>query len=137
MPSFTYEALNNENKTVHGTIEGVDRNSVVATLTKQGLKPLQITLQSAALKRGLSLFKPKVKITDLVIFTRQLSTMVSAGVPLLRALNTLESQAGNKRMKEVLQSIIKDVQGGSALGDALGKFPYVLSDIYVNLVRAG
>ena len=137
MPSFTYEALNNENKTVHGTIEGVDRNSVVATLTKQGLKPLQITLQSAALKRGLSLFKPKVKITDLVIFTRQLSTMVSAGVPLLRALNTLESQAGNKRMKEVLQSIIKDVQGGSALGDALGKFPDVFSDIYVNMVRAG
>lgn len=137
MPTFNYEALNNENKTVRGTVEGVDRNSVVAALTKQGLKPLQVSMQSDSLKKGLALFRPKVKITDLVIFTRQLSTMVSAGVPLLRALNTLESQAENKRMKEVLQSIIKDVQGGAALGDALSKFPDVFSDIYVNMVRAG
>lgn len=137
MPTFTYEALNNENKTLRGTIDGIDRNSVVATLTKQGLKPLQVTLQSDALKKGFALLRPKVKITDLVIFTRQLSTMVSAGVPLLRALNTLESQAENKRMKEILASVIKDVEGGSALGDALGKFPDVFSDMYVNMVRAG
>ena len=137
MPIFNYQALNSENKTIHGTVEGMDRNSVVATLTKQGLKPLQVTIQSTGASKGFSLFKPKVKITDLVIFTRQLSTMVSAGVPLLRALSTLESQAENKRMKEVLTSIIKDVQGGSALGDALSKFPDVFSDIYVNMVRAG
>lgn len=137
MPTFNYEALNNENKTIRGTIDGIDRNSVVGTLTKQGLKPLQVTMQSAQLGKGLPFLKPKVKITDLVIFTRQLSTMVSAGVPLLRALNTLESQAENKRMKEVLQSIIKDVEGGAALGDALAKFPDVFSDIYVNMVRAG
>lgn len=137
MPTFNYEALNNENKTVRGTVDGIDRNSVVGALTKQGLKPLQVSMQSDSLKKGLALFRPKVKITDLVIFTRQLSTMVSAGVPLLRALNTLESQAENKRMKEVLQSVIKDVEGGAALGDALSKFPDVFSDIYVNMVRAG
>lgn len=137
MPTFNYEALNNDNKTVRGTIDGIDRNSIVATLTKQGLKPLQVTMQSDALKKGFAFLQPKVKITDLVIFTRQLSTMVSAGVPLLRALTTLESQVENKRMKEILQSIIKDVQGGSQLGDALAKFPDVFSDIYVNMVRAG
>lgn len=137
MPTFTYEALNSENKTIRGTIDGVDRNAVVASLTKQGVKPLQITLQSDTLKRGFALLRPKVKITDLVIFTRQLSTMVSAGVPLLRALNTLESQAENKRMKEILGSVIKDVEGGAPLGDALGKFPDVFSDMYVNMVRAG
>jgi len=137
MPTFTYEALNSENKTVRGTIDGIDRNSVVAALTKQGVKPLQISLQSDTLKRGFALLRPKVKITDLVIFTRQLSTMVSAGVPLLRALNTLESQSENKRMKEILASVIKDVEGGAALGDALGKFPDVFNDMYVNMVRAG
>jgi type IV pilus assembly protein PilC len=137
MPTFTYEALNSENKTIRGTIDGVDRNAVVASLTKQGVKPLQITLQSDTMKRGFALLRPKVKITDLVIFTRQLSTMVSAGVPLLRALNTLESQAENKRMKEILGSVIKDVEGGAPLGDALGKFPDVFSDMYVNMVRAG
>lgn len=137
MPTFNYEALNNENKTVRGTIDGLDRNSVVASLTKQGLKPLQVTMQSEALKKGFALLKPKVKLTDLVLFTRQLSTMVSAGVPLLRALNTLESQMENKRMQEILQGIIKDVQGGAQLGDALAKYPDVFSDIYVNMVRAG
>lgn len=137
MPTFDYEALNNESKTVHGTIDGIDRNSVVASLTKQGLKPLQVNMQSAGLKKGFSLLKPKVKLTDLVIFTRQLSTMVSAGVPLLRALTTLETQVENKRMKEVMQGIIKDVQGGAQLGDALAKYPDVFSDIYVNMVRAG
>lgn len=137
MPTFTYEALNSENKTIRGTLDGVDRNAVVATLTKQGVKPLQISLQSDTLKKSFALLRPKVKITDLVIFTRQLSTMVSAGVPLLRALNTLESQSENKRMKEILGSVIKDVEGGAALGDALGKFPDVFSDMYVNMVRAG
>lgn len=137
MPTFTYEALNTENKTVQGTVEGVDRNTVVATLGKQGLKPLHVTIQSDALKKGFALLRPKVKITDLVIFTRQLATMVSAGVPILRALSTLESQAENKRMKEILGSLIKDVQGGAALGDALAKFPDVFSDMYVNMIRAG
>lgn len=137
MPTFTYEATNSENKTVRGTIDGIDRNSVVASLTKQGLKPLQVSLESQKLAKGLSLLKPKVKLSDLVLFTRQLSTMVSAGVPLLRALTTLEAQVENKRMKEVLQGLIKDVQGGSPLGDALAKYPDVFSDIYVNMVRAG
>ncbi len=83
MPTYTYEALNAEKKTIRGSIESNDRDSVVATLAKQGLKPLQVSIQSGNRKGGLrSFIKPKVKITDLVIFTRQLSTMVSAGVPL-------------------------------------------------------
>ena len=137
MPTFTYEALNGDNKPVQGTMEGTDRNAVIVALTKQGLKPLQVAIESQKLSKSLSFLRPRVKLNDLVLFTRQLSTMVSAGVPLLRALNTLESQMENKRMKEILQGIIKDVQGGSQLGDALSKYPDVFSDIYVNMVRAG
>lgn len=137
MPTFTYEALNGDNKPVQGSMEGTDRNAVIVALTKQGLKPLQVAIESQKLSKSLSFLRPRVKLNDLVLFTRQLSTMVSAGVPLLRALNTLESQMENKRMKEILQGIIKDVQGGSQLGDALSKYPDVFSDIYVNMVRAG
>ena len=137
MPTFTYEALNGDNKPIQGTMEGTDRNAVIVALTKQGLKPLQVTIESQKLSKSLSFLRPRVKLSDLVLFTRQLSTMVSAGVPLLRALTTLESQMENKRMKEILQGIIKDVQGGSQLGDALAKYPDVFSDIYVNMVRAG
>ena len=137
MPTFTYEALNGDNKSIQGTMEGTDRNAVIVALTKQGLKPLQVTIESQKLSKSLSFLRPRVKLSDLVLFTRQLSTMVSAGVPLLRALTTLESQMENKRMKEILQGIIKDVQGGSQLGDALAKYPDVFSDIYVNMVRAG
>lgn len=137
MPTFTYEALNSNNKSIQGTMEGTDRNAVIVALTKQGLKPLHVTIESQKLTKSLSFLRPRVKLSDLVLFTRQLSTMVSAGVPLLRALTTLESQMENKRMKEILQGIIKDVQGGSQLGDALAKYPDVFSDIYVNMVRAG
>lgn len=123
---------------VKGSIEGTDRTSIVATLTKQNLRPLSIKLQTHKGKsKGIGFLKPKVKTNDIVLFTRQLSTMISAGVPLLRALNTLESQAENPALKEVLGDLMKDVQGGSQLADALAKHPKVFSDIFINMIRAG
>lgn len=137
MPTFEFQAINAKGNVTKGTIDGVDRTTVIAALTKQGLKPLTIKIQTAKGKKGLSFLKPKVKTNDLVLFTRQLSTMVSAGVPLLRALNTLETQSENPTMKEILGELIKDVQSGAQLADALAKHPKVFSDIYVNMIRAG
>jgi type IV pilus assembly protein PilC len=82
-------------------------------------------------------FGNKVKTTDLVIFTRQLSTMVSAGVPLLRALATLSEQSESAVLRETLAQISKDVQSGMSLGDAFEKHPNVFSDVYINMVKAG
>ena len=79
----------------------------------------------------------KVKLKDLVVFTRQLSTMVSAGVPLAKSLAMLQSQSESKYFQTVITAVNKDIEGGQALGDALAKFPNVFSDVYVNMVKAG
>ncbi len=135
---FNYTATNATGKTVSGQSEANDRQALIATLRKQSLHPIAIEV-SKGKKGSKSLFQPKkkVKLNDLVIFTRQLSTMISAGVPLGRCLAALQTNAENPYMREVLASITKDVQSGQPLGDAFEKFPNVFSDVYVNMVRAG
>jgi type IV pilus assembly protein PilC len=139
MPTFSYVATNTKNESVKGTVEATDRAGALGTLTKQGLHPITIkeVNQNSSFRLDNLLGGNKVKSDDLVIFTRELSAMVSAGVPLLRALSSLEQHTDSPALKKVLGSIIKDVQDGSALGDALAKFPNTFSDVYVNMVRAG
>lgn len=136
---FKYKANTKDGKTVSGTAEAANRSALLALLHKQGLHPVLIEVNKSKSK-GLSGFfgpKKKVKLNDLVIFTRQLSTMISAGVPLARSLSALQSEASNPYMREVLAGITKEVEGGIALGDAFAKYPAVFSDVYVNMVRAG
>lgn len=132
---FTYTATTKEGKTVHGTMEATSRDAVMAALNRQGAKPILIKLDGAM--SGRRKRAKKVKLKELVVFTRQLSTMVSAGVPLPRSLATLQDQTESKYFKSVISTIIKDVEGGIALGDAFAKYPSVFSDVYVNMVRAG
>ncbi len=135
MPKFEYTALK-EGKTLTGSIESSDKSVAMATLTHQGIRPLVIKEGShAALLGGNK--RGKVKSKDLVVFTRQLSTMISAGVPLNRSLATLQSQANNKYFKTVIASIAKDIEGGQALGETFAKHPKVFSEVYVNMVKAG
>lgn len=140
MPRFLYVATNKLNKTVSGSIDASDRAAVIASLGKQGLQPTSIKESSNA-KKGFSfgsLFgKGRVKSDDLVILTRQLSAMVGAGVPLLRALTSLKQHSESPALQEVLESVIKDVEEGAPLADALAKRPDTFSDVYVNMVRAG
>lgn len=135
---FLYKATNAQGKVVNGTLDLANRNAVLEKLKKDNLKPISIKQETTA-KSGLSLsfLKSKVKSKDLVIFTRQLSTMVSAGVPILRALTTLQAQTESKRLKEVLEVVNKDVQGGKSLGDSFANFPEVFDEVFVNMVRAG
>lgn len=137
MPAFSYKATNASGETTQGVTSAADKNSALASLKSQGLQPLTIELQSDIKKGGKGFFAPKIKTTDLVLFTRQLSTMVSAGVPLLRALNTMRDQVENPTLREVIGDLIKDVQGGVALADAMAKHPDTFSDIFVNMIRAG
>jgi type IV pilus assembly protein PilC len=109
-------------------------------LHKQGVRPVLIEAAGKGRKKkggGLLSKKKKVKLGDLVIFTRQLSTMVSAGVPLARSLAALQGDASNPYMREVLGGVNKEVESGIALGDAFAKYPDVFSEVYVNMVRAG
>ncbi len=140
MAQFSYIAVDTNRKTIDGKTELPDRAAVINALRKQNLQPVSIkeikTNQALALNIGF-LTRKKIKSDVLVIFTRQLSAMTSAGVPLLRSLTSLEKHAEDKLLKTTLASIIKDVEGGTPLADALNKFPDSFNDIYVNMVRAG
>lgn len=142
MPKFAYVAVDLQQKTIKGQTELPDRASVIAALTKQNLRPISIKELATKNNGGgfdfNNLFKAtKVKNDQLVIFTRQLSAMVGAGVPLLRSLSSLEKHAEDTVLKSTLGLIIKDIEGGSSLANALAKFPNIFNDIYVNMVRAG
>ena len=142
MPRFSYVAIDLQQKPVNGETELPDRAAVISALTKQNLRPVSIKELKA--KKGLSSFDfnnmfqaTKVKSDQLVVFTRQLSAMVGAGVPLLRSLTSLEKHAEDPVLKKTLALVIKDVEGGNSLANALEKFPNIFNDIYVNMVRAG
>ena len=140
MATFKYVATNAQGKSVEGTVETTDRATAMGNLAKQGLKPISIKEVSGAAK-GFSLGNfmgaGKVKSDDLVIFTRQLSTMISAGVPLLRGLTSLSQHAESPALKKIIDQIVVDVESGMPFGDALAKYPNTFSDVYVNMVRAG
>lgn len=131
---FAYTATNASGKTVKGTTEGVDRAAALAALHKQGLHPI---LVKAAGGKAISKRGKKVKLKELVIFTRQLSTMISAGVPLVRSLATMQTQTESKYFKLVISEITREIEGGAPLGDSMAKYPRVFSEVYVNMVRAG
>jgi len=136
MPKFTFTAIK-EGKTLTSTVEASSEDVLKTTLAKQGARLIAIKADRS--QSLLSRFKKpkKIKLKDLVIFTRQLSTMISAGVPLTRSLTTLEQQADNKYFRTVISGITKDVEGGMPLGEAFSKYPRIFSDVYVNMVRAG
>lgn len=135
---FSYKATTKDGKTTSGTAEAANRQALLVMLHKQELHPVLIEVEKGK-KKSKSLFGPKkkIKLSDLVIFTRQLSTMISAGVPLARGLSALQSDAANPYFKEVLAGITKDVESGISLGEAFAKYPTVFSDVYVNMVKAG
>jgi type IV pilus assembly protein PilC len=132
MPLFTYTATKS-GKTVTGSIEASSKEALIAALSKQGIHPLVIK-QSSSVKKTKH---GKVRSKDLVIFTRQLSTMVSAGVSLTRSLATLQAQSDSKYFSSVIAAIAKDVESGSTLADAFAKHPDVFNDVYVSMVSAG
>ena len=140
MPRFSYLASDAENNVIKGKTELPDRASVISALSKQKLRPISIH-QLKNKKTSIDfdhLFEPtKVKQDQLVAFTRQLSAMIGAGVPLLRSLSSLEKHSEDPALKKVLGVVVKDVEGGMNLGDAMNKHQSTFNDIYVNMVRAG
>lgn len=142
MALFSYIALDDKGNPIRKTIDLPDRAAVISNLTKQGLRPISIKETTVEAKSGINLDNlfgsKKVKSDQLVMFTRQLSAMVGAGVPLLRALSALsEHVAESPVLKNILTKVIADVEGGMTLGDAFAKYPNTFNDVYVNMVRAG
>lgn len=140
MPLFYYEALNDKKKIIKGKIEQDDRSAVIKALVAQNLRPVKITetKPNSLTSIDISFGGKKIKNSDLVIMTRQLSVMVGAGVPLIRSLNSLASRApDNSPLKSILLDSIKDIEGGATLSEAFAKFPNTFDSVYVNMVKAG
>src|SRR3989338_2189977 len=135
MTEFSYTAQGHDGHPASGVLSAPTRAAAIASLRSQGVKPLQV--KEAKARRGGLGFGKKVKIKDLVIFTRELSTMISAGVPLPRGLDTLAQQTENKYFKEGISTVNHDVESGMALADSLAKHPRVFSEVYINMIRAG
>lgn len=135
MANFSYTASNSRGVTLKGNVEAADRTGAIGLIRKQGLRPL--SLNEVKQKTGFNFGGAHVKSDSLVVFTRELSAMVSAGVPLLRALTSLRDHSDSPALKKILDAIIRDVEGGANLGDALDKYPDTFNSVYVNMVRAG
>lgn len=138
MPLFHYKARDKFGALFEGTIETVNRELVAAQLDGLGYIPVSITEE----REGI--FSPEflqqfTRITpqDQIIFSRQLATLISAGLPFIASFETLIEQTENPRLKKVIAKVKQDVEGGSTIADALERHPKVFSSLYVNMIRAG
>jgi len=123
---YSYKARNRGGEVFQDKMEGSDTMSVAAALRQQGLLVIDIKEQGVGQKDILEPFK-KVGLNDLVVFTRQFATMINAGLPIVRSLYVLSEQTDNKKLKETVEDVRKQVEAGLALSEALEKHPKVFS----------
>ncbi|MES0349221.1 MAG: type II secretion system F family protein [Desulfobacteria bacterium] len=137
MPVFTWKGEDRSGAAQKGEIEAPHEHSVRAQLRRMQIKPTKIKQKGKDLFENVSFMQPKVKQTNVVIFSRQFATMINAGLPLIQSLNILESQEENKTFKAVLKQVKDNVEEGSTLADAMGKHPKIFDELFVNMVAAG
>jgi type IV pilus assembly protein PilC len=137
MALYKYRAKDKGGSNVEGTLEVGTEKELIDILRNKGLMVISISEEKkkqifSKKKKG-----KKVKSEELVIFSRQLATMIDAGLPLVQSLNILHEQAENQTFKDILKDIEQSIEGGSTLSESLGKYPKVFSGLFVNMVRAG
>jgi type IV pilus assembly protein PilC len=132
MGTFTYTARSFSGDLKTATVDASSRDDVISQLRRQRLSVVKIdeAVQKKA-RRG------HIKMRDVVIFTRQFSTMINAGLPLVQALNILAEQSQNKVLSDITRKVVFDVESGKTVADAMGKHPAAFSPLYVNMVAAG
>lgn len=137
MKKFTYRARDKASeKVVESIVQAESEASAARVLVEQGFVPLDIK-EDTGDQSFLAKVKNRITIKDKIVFTRQLATLIGAGLPLSQSLRTVLDQTSNKRMQGVIQEVIADVEGGRQLSDAFGKHPDVFDKIFLALVTAG
>lgn len=137
MKKYNYEARDSaSDKIVKSVVQADSENSAAKLLSAQGFVPLKIELQDDK-DNIFAKLSGRITTKDKVVFTRQLATLIGAGLPLSQSLRTVQEQTANKRMQEIVQEIISDVEGGRSLSDSFSKHPEVFNKVYVALVAAG
>ena len=133
MPTFTYTARDQRGALKTDTIDASNREDVVQQLRKMRLNVVKVEEASKAKQKTAG----PIAMRDVVIFTRQFSTMINSGLPLVQALDILSKQTENKALSAVTRQVVFDVESGHTVADALAKHPKAFSDLYVNMVAAG
>ena len=137
MPVFVWKGSASNGEIQKGEIEAQDEQAVRRLLRQQRISPSKIKAKPKDLLENIAFFQTKVTPKDIVIFTRQLSTMIDAGLPLIQGLEILASQQENKTFKKILMDTKSDVEGGSTFADALKKHPKQFDRLFCNMVAAG
>ncbi len=137
MAEFNYRAKDIEGVDHTGSVQSPDAHLAVGVLRKKGLIVISINPKTSAMDSIFGRFLNRVSFTEIVIMTRQLATMVSAGLVLSEAIDILVEQQSNKTLKKVLEEVSDDIKGGLTLAQALSKHPHIFPRVYVNLVKSG
>ena len=135
---FRYEAISNTGEKKTGTVEAPSSDLAIAAIQRRGLIVSNVKEESGGnsfLK--LSFFEKKVKMKDIVIMSRQISTLFNAQVSALKAFNLLSTNTENETLVKILNSVSEDIQAGVSISQAMSKYPKVFSDFYVNMVKSG
>lgn len=133
MPVFTYRARKLSGEIVTGTLQGKSPDDIASELHDKGFTPVRIAPHN---KRTFALFG-RVSEEDLIVFSRQMATLIKAGISFIRCLDTLEEQTSNKKLKAIIRELKVDLEGGTTFSDALAKFPRVFSPLYTGMVKVG
>ncbi|MDR1036342.1 MAG: type II secretion system F family protein, partial [Deltaproteobacteria bacterium] len=137
MQIFAWKGINFKGKRRSGTMEAQDTRQVEAFLKRLRISDYTIREAPKDLFSGLAMFAPKVSVKDIMLFTRQFSTMIDAGLPLVQCLKIMADQSENPTFKSMVRDINNSVQSGATLSDALRKYPDHFDSLYCNLVAAG
>ena len=135
--TFSYIATNAKTNLVRGDLKAINESSALAQINRMGLDLISLTSKKESVFNTDITFFEKVKPADIYNFTRQLSVMLKAGVPLIDALDSVHSDQSNPLMSKTIQNVIEDVSGGLSLSKALQKHPKVFNGMFVNIVMAG
>jgi type IV pilus assembly protein PilC len=137
MPVYQWVGKNRLNKQQKGEMEAASEEAVRASLARQRIMPTRIKPKPKDLLGNIKFLQPPVKESDIILFARQFSTMIDAGLPIIQCLDILYSQQSNATFKKMLKEVKESVEGGATLAEALKKFPKQFDDLFVNMIAAG
>src|SRR3954451_3444337 len=135
--TFVFKAVDGTGTPEKGEITGISREAVAAELKSRGLTVMDLVEKKTGLSMELSLGPKRVKAAELTVMTRQLATMISSGMTLLRAFYVLEEQIENKLLGATVAAVRMDIEAGISFSEALAKHPKVFNPLYVAMIRAG
>ena len=137
MPVYQWIGTNRKNETRKGEMVASNESTVRSNLMRLKITPTKIKKKPKDLFENVSWLQPKVREKDIILFARQFSTMIDAGLPIIQCLEILNTQQSNKTFKRMIKEVKEQVEGGATLAEALKRFPKHFDDLFVNMIAAG